>query len=151
MKSINNEIVLSQFIGSTSRWERYRLAQKTLRYPVYRAIEGYVLISFLLSLTLLWISNDTFISLLAFNSYIVGTLGVVHHAKLAAYKPWILMGAAFEAFILWTLYEWIVRSYFILSYFWIFCVFIFVARYWQRGERDVNWSAFQTTRTHKII
>ena len=131
------------FIKSHSRWQRYRLAQKTLKFRVYKGIEAYVLASFVLSLFLPWVTSELVASLLNGNIYLVAVAGLLHHTKLAGGKPWLLLAAAFEAFVLWGIYNWGISHYLALPNFGVFCVFVFVFRYWQRGEHEVNVQAFE--------
>lgn len=44
-----------EFMATTNRFERYRLAEKTLRFYVYRWMENYVIASFVASLALPWL------------------------------------------------------------------------------------------------
>ena len=47
-------MTLNEFVARTTRFERYRFADKSLRFFAYRWMENYVLASFVVSLVLPW-------------------------------------------------------------------------------------------------
>lgn len=130
------------FVSTTSRLDRYQFANKTLRLFIYQWMERYVALSFLASLALPWLDSGPARDMIFFNTWIVAIVGIAHHLKLALFEPWIVMAVATEAGVLWVVYHWVISSFFLIPYFGVFCVFLFVARYWLRGERRVNVKAF---------
>ena len=72
----------------------------------------------------------------------VAAVGVAHYLTVAMTKPWLLMAAVFEAGVLWGLGAWLLD----LPYIGTFCMFVFVLRYWMRGEREVNEMAYANFR-----
>ena len=128
------------FKAETPRRARYRMAQKTFRYPVYQGMEA---IGLLLLVTLIW-NTWSFGSTIVASA--IGTLAVIlallHHASTAIQKPWLALAAGFEAFIVWALYAWWLSNYFQVDNFWAFCAFVFAFRFVQRGEHEVNAKAF---------
>ena len=131
-------MALDEFVARTSRFERYRLADKSLQFFVYRWMENYVLASFAVSLGLPWVDEGLLRTLMLGNVWVVAVVGVLHHVTLAAAKPWLVLAAAFEAGAVWALGAWLLD----LPYVGTFSVFVFVLRYWMRGERDVNETAY---------
>lgn len=132
-----------EFKSSYKRFERYRLAGKVLKFSAYVLMEKYVIFSFLASLANPWISWEPYNSIVLANTFVVVVVGVAHHADLALLKPWLLLAAISEALLIWAGYEWLISSYMSFPDFWVLCVFIFVARYWERGEREVNRAGFE--------
>ena len=130
-------MTLDEFVARTSRFERYRFADKSLRFFAYRWMENYVLASFVVSLILPWIDNGLSRTLILGNVWVVAVVGILHHLNLVMAKPWLLLAAAFEAGAVWALGSWLLD----LPYVGTFCVFIFVLRYWMRGEQEVNETA----------
>ena len=118
------------------------MAGKSLRFPVYRAIEFYVVVSFVLFLLSIGLEPGTLKTILDANVWLVVLAAIAHHAKLATRKPWTVCGAAFEAFIIWAAYNWGLSHFITVQGVGGFCVFVFVARYWVRGENEVNVTAF---------
>ena len=51
-------MTLDEFLARTSRYERYRFANKSLRFFAYRWMENYVLASFVVSLVLPWTDDS---------------------------------------------------------------------------------------------
>lgn len=88
---------LDEFVARTSRLERYRLAEKSLRFYIYRRMENYVLVSFVVSLVLPWIDDSLAQTLIFGNVWVVAVVGVLHHLSLAISRPWLLSAAVFEA------------------------------------------------------
>lgn len=128
------------FLKVTPRIGRYRLAGKTLRYQVYQLMEASVIVGFAILLSLIWVSDSLWLVIAL--CIVVTVIALAHHAQIAITKPWLLFAAAIEAVVIWTIYEWGVSRLFALPYFGAFCVFIFVFRFWQRGEAEVNKAAF---------
>ena len=135
-------MTLEEFVASTSRFERYGFADKSLRFFVYRWMENYVLASFVVSLVLPWIDGGLARTLILGNVWVVAVVGVLHHLTLAMAKPWLLLAAAFEAGAVWALGAWLLD----LPYVGTFSVFFFVLRYWMRGEREVNETAYANSK-----
>lgn len=131
-------MTLDEFVARTSRFERYKLADRSLRLSVYRSMESYVLASFFVSLVLPWIGDSFARTMILGNVWGVAIVGVVHHLTLAMKKPWLPLAAALEAGTVWLLGAWLLD----LRYVGTFSVFVFVLRYWMRGERKVNETAY---------
>ena len=131
-----------EFIARTSRIQRYRLADKSLKFFLYRRMEDYALASFAVSLLLPWIDDGLARTLILGNAWAVAAVGVLHHFTLMMAKPWLVLAAAFEAGVVWALGVWLLD----LPYVGTFCVFVFVLRYWMRGEREVNDTAYASVR-----
>lgn len=129
---------LDEFVARTSRFERYRLAEKSLRFYIYRRMENYVLVSFVVSLVLPWIDDSLAQTLIFGNVWVVAVVGVLHYLSLAISRPWLLSAAVFEAGAVYALGAWFLD----LPYVGTFSVFVFVLRYWMRGEREVNETAY---------
>ena len=126
---------------SMSRMQRYRLAEKTMRYHVYTFMEKYVIAGFILLLFSIWVGNETFKSIIFFNSQVCVVVGVLHYFRETLTKPWLLLGAATEALIIYGIFSFQLNSYFVFPGFGQYCLFLFVVRFWQRGEHEVNSSA----------
>ena len=135
-------MALDEFIARTSRFERYRFADKSLRFFAYRWMENYVLASFAVSLLLPWIDEGLARTVILGNVWAVAAVGVLHHLTLAMAKPWLVLASAFEAGVVWALGAWLLE----LPYVGTLCVFVFVLRYWTRGEREVNEVAYANIR-----
>ena len=135
-------MTLNEFVARTTRFERYRFADKSLRFFAYRWMENYVLASFVVSLVLPWTDDGLVRTLILGNVWIVAAVGVLHHFTLALAKPWLPLAAAFEASVVWALGAWLLD----LPYVGTVCVFVFVLRYWMRGEREVNETAYANVR-----
>ena len=105
-------------------------------------MEIYVLASFVVALALPWTDDGLVQTLILGNVWLVAAVGVLHHLTLALAKPWLLLAAAFEASVVWALGAWLLE----LPYVGPFCVFVFVIRYWMRGEREVNETAYANVR-----
>ena len=101
-----------------------------------------MLASFAVSLLLPWIDDGLARTLILGNVWAVAAVGVLHHLTLATAKPWLVLAAAFEAGVVWALGAWLLD----LPYVVTFCVFVFVLRYWMRGEREVNETAYASFR-----
>lgn len=129
---------VDEFVARTSRFERYRFAEKSLQFLIYRRMENYVLASFVVSLVLPWIDDGLAQTLILGNVWVIAVVGVLHHLSLAMSKPWLLSAAAFEAGVVYALGAWLLD----LLYVGTFSVFVFVLRYWMRGEREVNEAAY---------
>lgn len=129
---------LDEFVARTSRFERYQFAEKSLRFFIYRRMENYALASFVVSLVLPWIDDGLAQTLILGNVWVVAVIGVLHHLSLAMLRPWLLAAAAFEAGVVYALGAWLLD----LPYVGTFSVFVFVLRYWMRGEREVNETAY---------
>ena len=139
-------MTLDEFVATTSRFERYRFADKSLRFFAYRWMENYVLASFVVSLILPWIDEGLVRTLILGNVWVVAAVGVLHHLTLATAKPWLPMGAAFEAGVVWAIGGWLLG----LPYVGTLCVFVFVLRYWMRGEQEVNELAYANSNFRDI-
>ncbi len=105
-------------------------------------MEAYVVLSFLSSLLLPWLNAGVVNAVIVGNTFVVIVIALAHYGHVAGEKPWLPTAAAFEAFVLWAIYTWGLSDYFSLPYFWVFCVFVFIFRFWQRGEREVSVRAF---------
>jgi hypothetical protein len=140
-ESIKDEF--RSFIASWPRVERYDWAGMTFRLSVYQWLERYVTLNFLAFLVVPWVPVGTLHDVILGAVWLLPIIGVAHYGYTALTQPWTVLRAAVEAGILWALYHWLVSPFFSLPHFSEFCVFIFVARFWQRGERDVNVRAFQ--------
>ena len=105
-------------------------------------MEIYALASLAVSLLLPWVDDCLVRTLILGNVWVIAAVGVLHHLTLAMTKPWLLLAAAFEASLVWALNAWLLD----LPYVGTFCVFVFVLRYWMRGEREVNERAFASVR-----
>ena len=103
-------MTLDEFVATTSRFERYRFADKSLRFFAYRWMENYVVASFVVSLVLPWIDEGLARTLILGNVWVVAAVGVLHHLTFAMVKPWLLMGAAFEAGVVWAIGGWLLNS-----------------------------------------
>ena len=101
-------------------------------------MENYALASFAVSLLLPWLDDGIARTLVFGNVWVVAAVGVLHHLTLAMAKPWLLLAAAFESGVVWSLGGWLLD----LPYVETLCVFIFVLRYWMRGEREVTKTAY---------
>ena len=131
-------MTLDEFMMRTSRFERYRFADKSLKFFMYRWMENYVLASFVVSLLLPWIDDSFVRTLITGNVCAVAVVGVLHYTTLVMTKPWLVLAAAFEAGVVWVLNVWLLD----IPYIGTVCVFVFVLRYWVRGEREVNETAY---------
>ena len=85
-----------------------------------------------------WIGTGGLHTFVVGNIFVVIGLAFFHYGSVAAEKPWLPAAAAFESFILWAIYNWVLSKFIVLPYVWVFCIFVFVIRFWQRGEREVN-------------
>lgn len=132
--------------STLTRLERYRLAKKRLRFAVYRAMETYVFISFVVFLISIWVEWPWLRTFVGLNNWIVGALGAAHYVRLLSSMPWLVMAAAFEGFIIWAAYRWGLSRWVVLPDVVTFSLFFAVARYWQRGERETTASAFSAYR-----
>ena len=139
-------MTLDEFLARTSRFERYRFANKSLRFFVYRWMENYVLASFVVSLVLPWIDDGLARTLILGNVWVVAAIGVLHYLTFTMAKPWSLLAAVFEAVVVWALGVWLLGLPFVGT----FCVFVFVLRYWMRGEQEVNETAYANSNFRDI-
>ena len=126
-----------------SRMQRYRFSGKTMRYHVYTFMEKYVAIGFVLLLASIWLESSVLKDIVFYNTWVCVMVGVLHYIREALTKPWLILGASAEAFIVYTIYAFWIINYFEVSSFEQFCLFLFVARFWQRGEYEVNLSALE--------
>lgn len=147
MLSSESRKAFDEFMAHTARWERYRLAGKTFRYKVYRALEAAVALCFVLLVLLVAAAPDSWIIQALWVAAV--TVAILHYAREAAEKPWLLAAAAFEAFLVWALYNWGISIFLAIPHVAAFCAFLFVLRYWQRGEREVNLAAFFAALAHE--
>ena len=133
---------LENYMESSTRLQRYRMAEKTLRFPVYSLMEKFVLFCFLLLLVSIWVESELYRNIVFYISWCSALVGITHYFKEALTKPWLLLAAITESLILYGVYIWWLSEIIELPGFGLFCIFLFIARYWQRGEREVNISAF---------
>ncbi|MXX05345.1 MAG: hypothetical protein F4Z71_01125 [Gammaproteobacteria bacterium] len=134
---------MKEFVAATSRSERYSgWAEMPLNFLIYRWMENFVLISFVVSLPLLWIDDGLVRFLMILNLWVVAAVGVAHHLSLAILKPWLLLAAASKAGIIWAFVALLLD----LNYLEPFCVFVFVLLYWVRCEEEVSEKAYANFR-----
>lgn len=136
---------LTDFLAATTRQQRYRLAGKTLRFKVYLSIEAVVAALFLVVVALAVTDIGGAFAMVI--GALVALLAVGHFFRVAAEKPWLPMAAAFEAAVVWAVYAFWLSSHISIPHFGVLTVFLFVVRFWQRGEREVNLSALSAWRS----
>ncbi len=141
-ESTDDLITDATLFAELNRHERYRLAERRLRFFIYRALENHVVISFVVFIASIWVNWSWLRTLVAINTWAVGIAGLVHHTRFLATMPWLAAAAAFEGFLVWATYHWGLSRWATIPGFGTFCVFFSVARYWQRGERETNLRAF---------
>lgn len=130
---------LTEFLASTTRKQRYRLAGKTLRFKVYLFLEAIVASLFLVVAALA--IADVGGTVAAAAGVFVALFALGHFLRVAAEKPWLVMAAAFEAAVVWAVYSFWLSNYFNIPHFGVLAVFVFAFRFWQRGEREVDLKA----------
>lgn len=138
---------LKDFLVATTRQQRYRLAGKTLRFQVYLIIEAVVAALFLVvvALSVAGLGGAVAVAI----GVLVALMSLGHFLRVVAEKPWLPMAAAFEAIIVWAVYAWWLSSYISIPHFGVLTIFLFSLRFWQRGEREVNFTALSALRTHE--
>ena len=131
------------FLDSTTQQERYRLAGKTFKFKIYKAMELYKQIVFFMSVGAVWLEHG---SISIFLLVLVCTLPLVlvaHYFKVSVEQPWLLLRYAAESFLIWLLYSCVLISYINIQNAWVFCILYFTFRYWERAEKEVSIQAFQ--------
>lgn len=135
------------YVKIVPRLQRYRDADKTFRFLVYLSIEKYILVALFLGLIAIWIpSGWVRYSLLA--TFALTPLAILlHYGSLTLSKPWIMFAKVVEGMFVWGLFvvlEWMMELD--LSNLWMAGIYVFVSRYWQAGENELNKKAYDCFR-----
>ena len=138
-----------EYVRSTTRARRYRDAGKTFRFGVYMALEIYVLLAIVVGLLAAWLATGWIGSISTAMFLIAPVAIVLHHATLALSKPWILLARIAEAGLA---TAFVVALEWLLEHdlpAWELGVCVFVVRYWEVGEREINALAYQNSQHTK--
>lgn len=127
---------MKDMLVNYQRWQRYRLAGKTLKYRVYVALESlFVFISVAAISVAIVNGNKPIIWLL---SLIALALSWLHHAKYFFYWPWIFLTCLAWALIFYLLYDLWLSSVFGLPKAGPLLLLLSGGCYLIRGENVVN-------------
>lgn len=136
-------MTFERYVQLRPRARRYRDAQKTFRFGVYLTLEVCVIFSLGLGLVAFWLEPG-WIRSVCFAAFVLAPVAIIlHHGTLLLSKPWIVLARLAEgcfAMALVVLAEWLFR---VELSSWQLGTCVFVARYWEAGEREINKLAYR--------